>query len=286
MTAAAAALFVAQPALSRAVRQLERELGVAPVRAGRPRRRPDARRRGVRRPGARRALRSIDALHDVRATGGPRRPAGHRRLTDPADVDGAPAAGRAARAGHHAARAAARVRPVAEVHELVAAGPRRPRASATRPIATRPRGRAARGGRGPAGLAAPGSTCPTRSRWPASPACPSCCRPSGSERRHALDRFFEACGLTPTVAVESDERSRLDRVRPPRAGVLHLAQRRVAAAAAGCGDGRGRSSRRCSRSCRRCTAGATSSPATLLLLDVFRQFAELPLARSGGGPLP
>lgn len=30
---------------------------------------------------------------------------------------------------------------------------------------------------------------------------------AGTDRRAALDWFFEACGITPTVAIESDERS-------------------------------------------------------------------------------
>ena len=67
MTAAAQALFVAQPALSRAIRDLERELGVALfARAGRGVALTDAGEHVVRH--ARDALRAVDAITDF-ATG-------------------------------------------------------------------------------------------------------------------------------------------------------------------------------------------------------------------------
>ncbi|MBM7519440.1 LysR family transcriptional regulator [Nocardioides nitrophenolicus] len=206
MTAAAAALFVAQPALSRAVRQLERELDLALfARAGRGVALTPAGETFVHR--ARAALGSIDRL----------------RTTASADQDSAPlviAASPTLQAAlaipilaglrEHGARIHARLLGAsssAEVAELVAAG-RADLGLCDSAVSAEPAGlvRVAIG-RAEVRLYSPaGLDLPDRVTFADLAAVPLVLPTAGSDRRASLDAFFEGCGITPEVAVETDER--------------------------------------------------------------------------------
>jgi DNA-binding transcriptional LysR family regulator len=203
MTSAATALFVAQPALSRAVRQLERELGLELfARAGRGVELTADGERFV--AGARRALRSLDDLRDVRSSG--ERDAQLVIAASPTlqTSMALPLLGAMREQGVTLHSRLLGCSSVTEVHELVAAG------SADigicdqtveTALAVVPLGVAEVCLVSPAGLDLPDPITVA-----GLDGVPLVLPTSGSERRAALDQFFAVCGLTPTVAVESDER--------------------------------------------------------------------------------
>lgn len=204
MTAAAATLYVAQPALSRAIRLLERELEITLFRrAG----------RGVVLTGegesfaarARQVLHSLDALRDV----------------GDGDDRGAPLVIGASPTLQASLAlpilSALREQGVAvhtrllgcgssqQVHDLVASG--------TADLGICDQVIETDLTVVPLGLAEvrlispPGLDLPERVTLGDLAGVPLVLPTAGTERRAALDRFFEACGITPVVAVESDERS-------------------------------------------------------------------------------
>ncbi len=204
MTAAAARLFVAQPALSRAVRALERELGVT-VFARSP--------RGVRLTDdgevvvarARRVLRSLAALHRARSAEAP---------TGPLTIAASPTLQAAmaipiVRALHdHGVPTPCRLLGAggsSAVHELVRSGAAdlgicdQHLAS---DLAVIPIGRVEVRFFSPASVDLPDPVPLT-----ALAEVPLVLPTAGSDRRVALDAFFAAVGIAPTVSVESDERS-------------------------------------------------------------------------------
>lgn len=204
MTAAAAALFVAQPALSRAVRQLERELEITLfARAGRgvvPT--PEGDRFVAR---ARRILRSLEALRDI----------GNAHNAEAQLVIAATPTLQASLAlpilsGLRDQGIEVHTRLVGcsgarEVHEMVLAG----RADLgicdqviASDLAVVPLGVAEVRLVSPPGLDLP----PTITVADLV-GVPLVLPTAGTDRRAALDRFYEACGINPTVAIESDERS-------------------------------------------------------------------------------
>lgn len=203
MTAAAATLYVAQPALSRAVRLLERELDVTLfTRAG----------RGVVLTAdgevfaarARRVLRSIDALRDIGETGD------RDVLVIAASPTLQASLALPILSALREQGAAVHTRLLgcsgsAEVHQLVAGG------TADLGIcdqALETDLEVVALGRAEVRLISPlGLDLPARVTVAELAGVPLVLPTVGTERRAALDRFFEACGLTPTVAVESDERS-------------------------------------------------------------------------------
>jgi DNA-binding transcriptional LysR family regulator len=202
MTAAAATLFVAQPALSRAIRALERELGTALfARAG----------RGVVLTGpgeafvarARAVLRSLDRLRDI---------------GDSADAELVIAATPTLQASlalpilgelrDQGIRLHTRLRGCSgsrEVHDVVAAGGAALGLcdqAIESDLAVVPIGTAEVRLVSPPGLDLP-PTITVEDLVGVPLVLPT----AGTDRRAALDRFYEACGITPTVAIESDERS-------------------------------------------------------------------------------
>ncbi|MBO9520078.1 MAG: LysR family transcriptional regulator [Nocardioidaceae bacterium] len=204
MTAAAARLYVAQPALSRAVRGLERELGLdlfarsaAGVRA------TPAGEEFV--AAARKVLRGLDAL---RAVGDTRDPDAQVVIAATPTLQASMAVPilRALREQgitvHTRLLGAGGAR---EVHELVAGG----RAdlgicdqTLASDLALVPLGRAE------VRLFCPlGSDLPDPITLAQVAGVPLVLPTAGTERRAALDAFFESAGVVPTVAVESDERS-------------------------------------------------------------------------------
>lgn len=204
MTAAAARLYVAQPALSRAVRALERELGMT-VFARSPRG------VGLTEDGeivvarARRVLRSLAALHTARdsiAAAGPLTIAASPTLQAAMAIpivralhdNGVPVPCRLVGATGASA-----------VHELVRSG----RAELgicdqdlETDLAVIPIGRV------DVRLVSPASVdLPDPVPLADLAGVPLVLPTAGSDRRVALDSFFAALGFAPTVAVESDERS-------------------------------------------------------------------------------
>lgn len=202
MTAAAAALFVAQPALSRAVRQLERELEVSLFeRAG----------RGIALTAegevfitrARRVLRSIEALRDSG-----KGPGTHLVIAASPTLQASLALPILTALREQGIDVTVRLLGCSgsrEVHDLVRAG----RAdlglcdqAIETDLAVVPIGRAEVHLVSPPGLALPAAISVAELEG-----VPLVLPTAGTERRGALDWFFDACGVTPTVAVESDERS-------------------------------------------------------------------------------
>ncbi|WP_183407150.1 LysR family transcriptional regulator [Nocardioides marmorisolisilvae] len=202
MTAAATALFVAQPALSRAVRALERELGTDLfARAGRGVVLTAAGESFVAR--ARSVLRSIDRLRDI---------------GDSAEAELVIAATATLQASlalplleelrnqgitlHTRLRGCTGAR---EVHDVVAAGGAALGLcdqAIDSELAVVPIGVAE-----VRLVSPPGLDLPEVITVADLDGVPLVMPTAGTDRRAALDRFYEACGITPTVAIESDERS-------------------------------------------------------------------------------
>jgi len=271
MTAAAAASYVAQPALSRAVRQLERELDVTFFRrVGRGvALTPDGETFVAR---ARSTLRSIDALRRVADTAG----------RDAELVIAASPTLQASMAlpilsGLREQRIQLHTRLLGcggaeEVHDLVTTG-RADLGICDQRIATEldvvPLGRAE-----VRLVSPPGLDLPDRITVRDLVGVPLVLPTVGTDRRATLDWFFDTCGITPTVAIESDERSvwleavlrglasclwhSVETLRSPRSGLVFrgfdppMHQELWAVHRA-----------------------ANEAPAKVLVLDVLRQFAEL-----------
>ncbi len=204
MTAAAAALYVAQPALSRAVRLLERELEITLfARSGRgvvPT--PEGEQFVAR---ARRVLLSLDRLRDI----------GEGQSADPELVIAATPTLQASLALPILSELRAQGITLhtrllgctgsREVHDIVGAG----RASLglcdqaiDSALAVVPIGVAE-----VRLVSPPGLDLPETITVGDLAGVPLVLPTAGTDRRAALDRFYEACGITPTVAIESDERS-------------------------------------------------------------------------------
>lgn len=207
MTAAAAALYVAQPALSRAVRLLERELRITLFRrSGRGVAVTSQGEAFVAR--ARRVLRGVDALRGLGEYGG----AGERDVflviaaspTLQASL-ALPILGALRDQGVSAPTRLLGCGGSREVHDLVADG-RADVGLCDHPVeselAVVPLGPAEVTLVSPAGLDLPDPITVDRLGD-----VPLVLPTAGTDRRADLDRFFEAVGVTPTVAVESDERS-------------------------------------------------------------------------------
>lgn len=205
MTAAAAALYVAQPALSRGIRQLERELGTTLfTRAGRaavPT--PEGEVFVVR---TRAVLRSIDALRDLRRV--------HGQADPPLVIAASPTLQSATAVPVLAALrdqgAAVPTRLVGctssdEVAELVAtAGADVGLCDRAIPTSLP----VVQLGRTEVRLYSPADVdLPPRITVADLAAVPLVLPSAGGQRREALDRFFAAHDIEPVVAVESDERS-------------------------------------------------------------------------------
>lgn len=204
MTAAAAQLYVAQPALSRAIKALERELGVELfARSASGVLATPAGEQLV--AGARRVLRGIDALRDV----------GEGRDRDAEVVIAAtptlqaslvvPILGALREQGIAVHTRLLGAGGSAEVHELVRSG------HADLGICDQTLETGLR--LVPLGQAEvrlycpPGSALPDPITLAQLAGVPLVLPTAGSDRRAALDGFFAAQGLVPAIAVESDERS-------------------------------------------------------------------------------
>lgn len=279
MTAAAAALFVAQPALSRAVRALERELGVALfAKAGRGLAlTPDGE---VFVPRARRALRSIDALHDVRAAGGSEVQVVIAASPTLQTSLALPLLGALREQGVTLPCRLVGCSGSEEVHELVAAGHADLGicdSAVASDLAVVPLGQAEVRLVSPADLELPDPITLAELAG-----VPLVLPTSGSERRATLDRFFESCGLTPTVAVESDER--IVWIESVRRGLASCLWHSVESLELPAGSVRERSfDPPMAQDLSAVHRAGDESAATLLLLDVFRQFADLVRLGPGGG---
>ncbi|HSV39932.1 MAG TPA: LysR family transcriptional regulator [Nocardioidaceae bacterium] len=204
MTAAAADLYVAQPALSRAVRQLERELEVTLFsRAGRGIALTVEGEAFVGR--ARKVLRSLDALRGIEA----------RKTRDAQLVIAASPTLQASMAlpiliALREQGTAVHTRLLgcggsSEVHDVVRAG----RADLgicdqviPSELAVVPLGRAE-----VRLVSPPHVDLPKQISVASLAGVPLVLPTAGTDRRLALDSFFDACGITPVVAIESDERS-------------------------------------------------------------------------------
>jgi LysR family transcriptional regulator, cyn operon transcriptional activator len=204
MTAAAGRLFVAQPALSRAVRALEHELGVTIfARSARGVRLTPAGELVVAR--ARRVLRSLDALHQARAAGDPGAPF---TIAASPTLQAAVAIPILRALDDHGLATSCRLLGAGgatTVHELVRSG----RADLgicdqvlDTDLAVIPVGRVEVRFVSPAALSLP-DPLPLAELAGVPLVLPTL----GSDRRAALDAFFAALGIDPRVAVESDERS-------------------------------------------------------------------------------
>ncbi|RHW27964.1 LysR family transcriptional regulator [Nocardioides immobilis] len=204
MTAAAASLYVAQPALSRAVRALERELGVTVFARS-------AQGVEVTADGevvvarARRVLRSLAALSRARDAGGAGPPFS---IAASPTLQAALAIPILRALGDHGLTTSCRLLGAggaADVHELVRSG----RAALgicdqvlETDLVVIPVGRVEVRFVSPAGLELP-DPLPLADLGGVPLVLPT----SGSDRRAALDAFFAAIGVEPVVSVESDERS-------------------------------------------------------------------------------
>lgn len=204
MTAGAATLYVAQPALSRAIRQLERELRVTLFsRSGRGiALTPEGEAFTVR---ARKVLRSLDALRDI----------GDERSRDAQLVIAASPTLQASMAipilsGLREQGIAVHTRLLGcatsmEVHELVRSG-RADLGICDQTIPTElavvPLGRAE-----VRLVSPPGLDLPDPITLADLAGVPLVLPTAGSDRRAVLDWFFGEVGIVPTVAIESDERN-------------------------------------------------------------------------------
>lgn len=204
MTAAAASLYVAQPALSRAMRALERELGVTVfARSSRGARLTPAGELVVAR--ARRVLRSLATLEQARAAGERETPF---TIAASPTLQAALAIPILRALDDHGLATPCRLLGAggaATVHELVRSG----RADLgicdqelETDLAVIPIGRVEVRFVSPAALALPDPV-PLADLADVPLVLPTL----GSDRRAALDGFFGALGFEPAVAVESDERS-------------------------------------------------------------------------------
>lgn len=271
MTAAAAALYVAQPALSRAVRQLERELETTLfARSGRGVvLTPEGERFAER---ARKVLRSLEALRDV-GSGAEHEPhlviAASPTLQASLALPILTALQQQGIAVHTRLIGCGGSR---EVHALVLAG----RAdlglcdqAIESELAVVPLGRAEVRLISPPGLDLP-STITVRDLAEVPLVLPT----AGTDRRAALDWFFEACGITPTVAIESDERSVwMEAVlRGLASCIWHSVDALSAPASEYAVHGFDPPMFQDLSAVHRADADA---PAKVLLLDVLRRFAEL-----------
>ncbi|KRA29669.1 hypothetical protein ASD81_22205 [Nocardioides sp. Root614] len=204
MTAAAAAVFVAQPALSRAVRQLERELGITIFeRSGRGVALSPEGAELVRR--ARGVLTSIDALQSVASATGSGAPLVIAASPTLQAALAVPIL--AALRGHGVAVPSRLVgcASSAEVVDLVAAGTADLGicdSAVESDLVQVSIGRAEVRLFSPAALALP-----DRVRVSDLAGLPLVLPTAGSRRRAALDAFFDRCGVAPEVAVETDERN-------------------------------------------------------------------------------
>lgn len=282
MTAAAAALFVAQPALSRAVRALERELGVALfAKAGRGLVLTTDGEAFV--TGARRALRSLDALREVRASYGSgvevviaASPTLQSSMALPI-LETLKEQGVTLRCRLLGCSGSD------EVHDLVANGHADLGIcdqAVESSLAVVPLGQAE-----VRLVSPPGLDLPDPVTVDGLAGVPLVLPTAGSERRAALDAFFEACGLTPTVAVESDERIVwVEAVRRGLASCLwhSVDSLRLPAGAVALRSFEPPMFQELSAVHRE----GDGSAAALLLLDVFREFADLVRPGPLGGPLP
>ena len=204
MTAAAASLYVAQPALSRAVRSLERELGVTVFdRSSRGARLTPAGEVVVAR--ARRVLRSLAALQQARQAGERESPF---TIAASPTLQAALAIPILRALGDHGYATAGRLLGAggaAHVHELVGAG-RADLGICDQTLETDlvviPVGKVEVQFVSPAALALPDPLPLTELAG-----IPLVLPTIGSDRRAALDAFYAALGVDPLVAVESDERS-------------------------------------------------------------------------------
>jgi len=204
MTAAAANLYVAQPALSRAVRALERELGVTVfARSARGVRVTAAGEVVVAR--ARRVLRSLAALHRGRDTGEPGAPF---TIAASPTLQAALAIPILRALRDHGLATSCRLLGAggaATVHELVRSG-RADLGICDQTLETDltviPVGRVEVRFVSPAAL-----TLPDPLPLADLAGVPLVLPTVGSDRRPALDGFFAGLGIEPVVAVESDERS-------------------------------------------------------------------------------
>lgn len=271
MTAAAAALFVAQPALSRAVRALERELGVALfAKAG----------RGLALTadgevfvtGARRALRNIDALRDARASGGS---GAELVIAASPTLQSSMALPILETLKEQGVTLHSRLLGCSgseEVHDLVGSG------HADLGIcdqAVESDLAVVRLGVAEVRLVSPpGLDLPDPVTVDGLAGVPLVLPTAGSERRAALDTFFEACGLSPTVAVESDER--VVWIESVRRGLASCLWHSVDSLLLPAGAVEQRSFEpRMFQELSAVHRESDESPTKLLLLDVFRDFADL-----------
>ncbi len=279
MTAAAAVLFVAQPALSRAVRLLERELGIDLfTRSGRGVALTAEGEQFVVR--ARRVLRGIDALRGI-----------GDRQDHPAELVivasptlqaslALPLLGALQDQGVALHTRLIGCGSSREVHELVAAG-RADLGLCDQMIESDldvvPLGLAEVRLVSPLGLDLP-STITVGDLAGVPLVLPT----AGSERRAALDWFFAACEITPAVAIESDERSVW--LEAVLRGLASCIWHSVDALRVPVGEVEFRSFQppmyQELSAVHRATDEATDeapdgAPAKDLLLDVLRQFAEL-----------
>ncbi len=204
MTAAAASLYVAQPALSRAVRSLERELGVTVFdRSSRGARLTPAGEVVVAR--ARRVLRSLAALQQARDAGERESPF---TIAASPTLQAALAIPILRALGDHGYATSGRLLGAggaAHVHELVRTG-RADLGICDQTLETDlvviPVGKVEVQFVSPAALVLP-DPLPLSDLAGVPLVLPT----MGSDRRAALDAFYAALGVDPFVAVESDERS-------------------------------------------------------------------------------
>lgn len=204
MTAAARTLYVAQPALSRAVRLLEREVGRTLFRrAGRGVALTSDGEAFVAR--ARRVLRSLDALHGLAVEGSDEGPVVIAASPTLQAALALPILQALRDQGIATPTRLLGCSGSAEVHDLVTVG-RADLGLCDSAVASTlevvPLGPAEVALVSPVGLDLPDPVPVERLTG-----LPLVLPTAGSDRRADLDRFFDACDVRPAVAVESDERS-------------------------------------------------------------------------------
>jgi DNA-binding transcriptional LysR family regulator len=270
MTAAAAALYVAQPALSRAVRLLEHELGLTLFRRSG---------RGavltadgeVFLTGARRVL---GGLEDLRGIGDRATPDAELVIAATPTLQASMAVPILAAVQEQGIRMHTRLLgagSTAKVHELVAAG----RAdlgicdqTLASDLATVPLGRAEVRLVSPPGLALPDPITIADLAG-----VPMVLPTQGTERRVALDWFFSAHGVEQVIAIESDERSVW--LESVLAGIASCIWHSVDALRVPEGRIESRGFEPAIFQDLSAVHREDPSPATKVLLDVLRQLAEL-----------